>query len=147
VAQRDDAHIYVLDLGLKPHVSVLDPSITDPFRRRMAEPATVYRVDLGPTPPVITRASETGKLVYPTGMVLDGDTLFVSDRGEYSDPNIAGPLMRVWRALADEFGVVIHFSEQRPTTQQQRREIVDDIRAIVAGEKPAHTLATMAFAP
>ncbi len=147
VVRQDDTHILVLDLGLKPHVSVLDPAITDPFHRQIAEPADVYLVDLGPAPPVVTRASETGQLVYPTGMVFDGDRLAISDRGEYSDPDVAGPLMRVWRALSDEFGVVIYFSEQRPTTQQQRRRIVEDINGIVNSEKPAHTLATMAFAP
>jgi hypothetical protein len=147
VARQDDTHIFVRDLGLKPYVSVLDAAITDPYRRRMAEPATVFLVDLGPTPPVVTTASDVGKLVHPTALIIDGGTLYVSDRGEYSDPNIAGPLMRVWRALSDEFGVVIHFSEQRSTTKLQRQQIVDDVGTIVAGEKPAHTLATMAFAP
>jgi phage tail-like protein len=152
VVREDTSHIFVLDLGLKAYAPPLDPALSsDPFRRNVAEPAVIYRVDLGAPAPVVTapvviRASETGQLVHPTGMVLDQGTLYVSDRGDYSDPGLAGELLRVWRATPHEFGVIVHFSEQRPTTQRERRQIVQNIREIVNQEKPAHTDWTMVYA-
>ena len=45
ITRSDDTHFYVLDAGLKPFVPRND--ITHPFTRTVAEPAGVYRVDLG----------------------------------------------------------------------------------------------------
>jgi hypothetical protein len=104
-------------------------------------------INLQPTPPQITRASEQGQLVRPTGMVQDArGTLYIADRGEYSDPQLAGEMLRVWRASPHEFGVVVHFSSQRPTTLQDQRQIYQNVSDIVDQEKPAHTVWTMAYA-
>jgi len=142
VVREDAAHLFVLDVGLKP---ILPPSGT-PFIRIIAEPAAVYRVDLSQAPPTIVRASESRGLVFPTGMVLEKDKLYICDLGEYSDPNFSGALPAVWRARPYEFGVVVHFSSQRPTTQKQRRQIVNDINEVIAKQKPAHVAATFVYA-
>lgn len=138
--------LYVLDVGLKPYRNGLDPALqADPFRRHIAEPAAIYSVDLAAAPPTVRRASETRQLVYPMGMALASGTLYVCDRGEY-DPELAGPLTRVWRAGEHEFGVVVHFSEQRPTSIKERRQIVHNIHQIVQRESPAHTAWTFLYA-
>lgn len=232
---RDDSdRLFVLDVGLKPYLTNLDPALSgEHFRRHIAEPATIYQVDteydlnlmslttaddlptegkllvivakisnyyharifdgkgnkvidkgkdefkpdqlliqqleaaLGSQPidrqtkdellqkissslghtlqPLVTRVTENHQLVYPTGMVWDEGTLYICDRGEYSDPSLSGAIQRVWRAVAHEFGVIVHFSEQRPTTQLERRQIVQNIREIVDQEKPAHTAWTMTY--
>ncbi len=147
VVRQDDMYLYVLDLGLKPYAPALDPSLSgNPFLRNIAEPATVYAVSFEAGTPVVTRATETKQLIFPTGMVLDQGILYICDRGEYSDPDLAGELLRVWRTLPHEFGVIIHFSQQRPTTPQERRQISQNIREIIEQEKPAHTVVTMAYA-
>jgi hypothetical protein len=143
VAAEDETHLLVLDAGLKPYFPGLDSSL-EPFVRHVAEPAALHRVTLGETP-AVTRASEVGALVYPTGLALRGNTALVTDRGEYSDPNVAGETLRVWRALAHEFGVVVHFSETRRPSPPERRRILHDIQTIVDREKPAHTNWTMLF--
>ena len=147
VVREDADRYFVLDLGLKAYFHPLDPALaSDPFRRHIARPATVYRVDVTAPPPVVTRVTEMRQLVYPTGMVREDDTLYVCDRGEYSDPALAGALLRAWRADAHEFGVVVHFTEQNPTTQLERRRIVRNIHEIVQIESPAHTAWTMVYA-
>jgi phage tail-like protein len=141
VVREGADHLYVLDLGLKP----LMPPPGTPYIRKIAEPAAVYRVSLGGAGPAVARATETRQLVYPTGMVADGGTLYVCDRGEYSDPAFAGPLLRAWRAAAHEFGVVVHFSDQRPTTTQERRKIVYSIQKVINQGKPAHAAWTLVY--
>jgi phage tail-like protein len=131
----------VLDVGLKSFY--LPPA--NPYLRQAAEQASVYLVDVAPNPPTVTLATEQQELVFPTGMVASGDALYISDRGDYSDPQLAGPLIRVWRALTNELGVTIHFSLQRPTTQLQRRQIVNDVYKIASQHRPAKSLMTFAF--
>jgi phage tail-like protein len=130
--------VYVADIGLKPLQS---PG--SPYLREVAEPATVYRVTLG-TPATATRAAQTSQLVSPTGMVYDAGTLYLTDRGEYADAAIVG-VHRDWRSLPHEFGIVIHFSLQRPPTLQQRKRIAQDVRDIVAAQAPAHTEWTLVY--
>ena len=152
LVRKDDTHLFVLDLGLKPFIPVaaLDPNpimTGKPFLREMAEPAVVYSVelgktlaDIGNTPLLVARASERNQLVYPTGMVQDQHgILYIADRGENSDPGQSGALPRVWRARPHEFGVAVHFSQQRITTAQDRSQIMQTISQIVTLEKPAHT--------
>jgi phage tail-like protein len=130
VIRRDDTHLYALDLGLKPFLSTSSTQ----FLRIMAEAAVVYSIDLQQQQ--VTRATELGALAHPTGMIQDAlGTLYIADQGEQST--------RVWRATPNEFGVVVHFSSQRPTTQQDRRQIQQNISDIVDQEKPAHTNWTM----
>jgi phage tail-like protein len=124
--------LYVADAGLKRYT----PDPARPFLRAAAEPAAAYRIDLGQTIPTVTRASDTGQIVYPTGMVLRDGSLFICDGGE---PEVTAT-PRMWRGLPHEFGVVVHFSDQRPTSISQRRQLVGNVREIALGQKPAHTL-------
>jgi hypothetical protein len=141
VTRDDDTHVYVLDAGLKP----FGPP-ADPFVVAMAEPAAVYRVDFQATPPVVIRATETGQLVYPTGMAARGGDLYICDPGQ---PEVTG-LIPVWlpvmsRLMPFRFGVVIHFADSRlPADPDQRtkvqQQVVGNIRSIVDEQKPAHTV-------
>jgi len=46
--------------------------------------------------------------------------------------------------LPHEFGVVVHFQESDPESNRFKlRQILQNIREIVAQEKPAHSLATV----
>jgi len=138
VTRSDDTHLYVLDAGLKPFA----PPITDPFVLTVAEPASVYRVDLGSNPPTVTRVTQLGHLVFPTGMAADGGRLLICDPGQ---PEVAG-LTPVWsRLLPFRFGVVVHFADARlPPDPDARttvqRQVIGNIRSIVEQQKPAHTL-------
>jgi hypothetical protein len=138
LARLDDAHFYVVDVGLKP----LRATAANPYVRLIANPATVYRIDLGVAPPSVARAAEFGQLVFPTGVALGGDTLFIADQGDYAlDATFSPALYRVWRARTSEFGVLVHFADTR--TLAQRRRIVEDVREIIDQERPAHTYWTM----
>lgn len=139
-------NLLVLDIGLRPYLPGLDPTLPDRglYIRRIAESATVYLVNLAGEIPVIVQACESRQLVFPTGMLLHQKILYICDQGEYAY-SATSQHMRVWRVLPHEFGVVIHFSLQRPTTQRERRQISQNISDIVEQEKPAHTLATMAY--
>jgi len=138
LARLDDAHFYVVDVGLK----ALRATAANPYVRLIANPATVYRIDLGAAPPSVVRAAEFGQLVFPTGMVLGGDTLYIADQGDYAlDETFSPALYRVWRARVNEFGVLVHFADTR--TLAQRRRILEDVREIIDQERPAHTYWTM----
>jgi phage tail-like protein len=126
--------LLVLDLGLRPEASG-----TEPFSRTIAEPAVVHRVTLTPGGPVVTRATEAGRMVHPTGMVLHEGTLHVCDGGERELSDRDG----AWRTAPHEFGVLVHFSAQRPTTEQQRRTVLRHVRELVTREKPAGSVATL----
>jgi phage tail-like protein len=137
VTRINDTQLFVLDAGLKP----LSPP-TDPFVLAVAEPAGVYRVDLGTNPPSAARVTEPGQLVFPTGMVAQDGRLIICDPGQ---PEVAG-LVPVWSRLRPfRFDVVIHFVESRlPADAAERanvqRQVVGNIRTIVEEQKPAHTL-------
>jgi phage tail-like protein len=150
LVRQDDVHLYVLDLGLKPYepAQYLDPNLADKaFLREMAEPAVIYSVelgktlaDIGKTPLSVRRASEQDQLIYPVGMVQDQQgILYIADQGEYFDPGRLDELPRVWRTTPHEFGVAIHFSQQRLTTAKDRSQIMQTISQIINLEKPAHT--------
>lgn len=144
---RDDSGlVYVLDGGLKAYLPQLDPALAgDPFLRQIAQPAAVYSVDISVAPPVVTRVSDTRTLVSPTDMVIQDGTLIICDRGEYSDPAVGGPLLRVWRGTHHEFGVVIHFSAALAPTAQERSRISHSIQQLIDAESPAHTAWTMVY--
>lgn len=140
LVEHDRTHLLVLDIGLKP-----DVPDADLFRRHIAEPAAVFRVDIGAASPSVTRVSEAGRLVYPQDMILHEETLYIADSGE---PEIAFQDRRVWRASAQEFGVLVHFSKQREPSdklarQQLQRSILRDISEIVNTQKPAATLSSL----
>ena len=137
ITRDDETHVYVLDAGVKPFTPPADP-----FVLAVAEPATVYRVDLGASPPSAARAVENGQFVFPTGMAASGGRLVICDPGQ---PEVAG-LIPVWsRLLPYRFGVVVHFTNSRlPADPGERanvqRQVVGNIRDIVDEQKPAHAL-------
>lgn len=146
VVQDDQGVIYVLDGGLKAFLPQLDPVLAgDPFLRQTAQPAAVYGVDISAAPPAVTRVSDTRTLVSPMDMVIHDGTLVICDRGEYSDPAVGGPLLRVWRGTHHEFGVVIHFSAALAPTVQERSRISHSIQQLIDAESPAHTAWTMVY--
>ena len=121
---------------------VCDPGVRmgfvgDTTNRTMAEDAAVYRVDLSQTPPTITRVTRERSLVTPSKLAIDrqGSPVLV-DRGE----TLRGPPARSWRARANEFGVTLLFSAQRPTTFQDRNLVRRAIFDVVDEQKPAHTV-------
>lgn len=130
--ERD--RLLVLDIGLRP-----DASESEPFLRTIAEPAVVHRVTLGPGAPVVARATEPGRMVYPTGMVRHGGTLFVCDGGEPETSQRNDP----WRTAPHQFGILVHFSKQRPSDERTRRAVLREIRELVARQKPASATATL----
>ena len=108
----------------------------DQSNRSMAEPATIYRVDLLQQPPTIVRITKDRRLVNPTKMMLDrrGD-LIIADRGEA----LHGlSVKRNWRARPSEFGVIVHFSRRRPTTNDDRNRIRRGIGRVLEEQKPGH---------
>jgi hypothetical protein len=142
MALIDDQTVMVVDIGLRPFRTVIPHILT----RRIANSAMVYRVDLSQNPPVITPASEPNNLIFPTDAIFDGRRVYISDQGEYADDTWAD-YPRLWRALEDEFGVVVNFSDTRPTQVDDRTKIIGNVRAIVEREKPAHSLFSMKYKP
>ena len=124
----------MLDVGLKPFAST-----SDPFVRAVAEPAAVHRVDLGAAPQV-TRISETGSMVFPTGMVRDGARLVICDPGLPAPPSV-NP---VWPRLDPfRFDVVVHFvGADLPDDPSQRslllQRVMANIGDVVEQNRPAH---------
>ena len=136
VVEEDPGHLLVLDIGLKP-----DADASEPFLRTIAEPAAVYRVALGLQPPAVTRATEAGRLVYPTDMVRHDGILYICDFGE---PELATQRRRQWRVAPHEFGVIVHFSKERPPrSAEQQKAIIRDITEIVVSQKPAGSFASV----
>ena len=123
--------LLVCDTGVR------ERSYQDGSNRNMAESAAIYRVDLSQTPPTITRIAGQRHLVHPTKIALDraGD-LVVTDRGAAYD--IQGE-EREWRSRANEFGVVVYFSQQRPTSVERRNQIRFAIANVIDEQKPGHT--------
>jgi len=132
----DERRFYVLDVGLKP----VAPSSGDPFVMAVAEPAAVYRVELGQVPSAV-RVTEAGHLVFPTGMTADGERLIICDPGQ---PDVLN-METFSRVRRFRFDVVIHFADSRLPPDPDLRSIarkkaVGDILAIVEQHKPAHTV-------
>jgi hypothetical protein len=140
VVAEDERHLLVLDLGLKPFFRGLDSDLAH-FDRHLAEPAALYRVtrETSRTAAEIAPASEAGDLVTPTGLALRQGVAYITDKGEFSNPDVAGALPRFWRARPHEFGVIVHFSTMRMPSNPDRRRILRDMSEIIDREKPAHT--------
>jgi hypothetical protein len=109
----------------------------DQSNRAMAEPGALYRVDLSQSPPVISQVTRERTLVNPVKMVKDQlGKVIIIDRGE----SLRGAtLRRNWRARSNEFGVIVHFSQQRPTTNDERNRTRRGIASVVDEQKPGHT--------
>lgn len=139
LVRESDTRFVVADVGLKPFRSLPGAYV------KVAEPAALYRVDRSGAVPTVERVSESGRLVYPTGLVQTQGVTYVADRGDYSDPAWGGPVTRVWRLGASELGVVVHFCDQRQASPAERRRIVSDIADIVASERPAQMTWTLVY--
>ena len=127
--ESEDA-LLVCDVGLRWKFE------GDQSNRSMAEPATIFRVDLSQDPPVIVRITNDRRLVSPTKMMLDRrGNLIIADRGEA----LRGfSVKRNWRARPSEFGVIVHFSRRRPTTNDERNRIRRGIGRVLEEQKPSH---------
>ncbi|MCB0168683.1 MAG: hypothetical protein KDI79_30935 [Anaerolineae bacterium] len=122
--------LLVCDTGLKTGFMDGDAS-----NRLMAEQAAVYRVNLT-DPPTITRIISDKKLVHPTKITFDRDkNLLITDRGD----NFSRGIEVEWRARLNEFGVIVHFSNQRFIESQERNQVRGGIASVVEEHKPAHT--------
>jgi phage tail-like protein len=122
--------LLVCDAGVR--WGFADGDITN---RIIAEPAAIYRVDVSQIPSPITRVTYERKLVNPTKMMIDRKgKLIIADHGE----SLRGK--RNWRADENEFGVVVHFSQQlHPTTQEDRKRIRLGIMNVIEEQKPGDT--------
>jgi hypothetical protein len=60
--------------------------------------------------------------------------IIVVDMGE----SLRRLTLRNWRARPNELGVVVHFSQQRSTTIEERNQTRRGIAAVIEEQKPAH---------
>ena len=128
---ESDTTLLICDSGLRWGID----SEGDSLHRVMADPAAIYRCDLGQPPPAVTLVSRDRRLVMPTKLALDpAGQLLIADRGElrHSSPR------RNWRAGNSEFGVVVHFSHQRASSVEQRERLRGELIGEIAAYKPAH---------
>jgi phage tail-like protein len=130
LAWESEHSLLVCDVGLRWQFE------GDQSNRSMAEPATIFGVDLSQDPPVIVRITKDRRLVNPTKMMLDRrGNLIIADRGEALR---SLSVKRNWRARPSEFGVIVHFSRQRPTTNDERNRIRRGIGRVLEEQKPCH---------
>ena len=137
--------LLVCDTGLRLGYDANDPEGSDSAYRYLAEPATIYRVDLSPLsqkkPAKITRVTSDRQMVNPTKMTFDRQgKLIIADKGESKR---SSPPERDWRAKSNEFGVVVHFSRQRLTTFSKRNQIRRAINNVIEEQKPVHSYGWM----
>jgi len=140
--------LLVCDTGLRWGYDGDDPEGSDSTYRYLAEPAAIYRVDLSPLSqvppqaPIITRVTPDRQLVNPSKMMFDRqENLIIADQGE----SLRSLPQRDWRSRTNEFGVVVHFSRQRPTTFAVRNQIRRGIAIVVEEQKPGHSFWWMDF--
>lgn len=130
VVLEDANHILVADIGTKPRGRYA----------RLAEPASIYRVPLPPAPAQADLVSRDMNYVWPSDIEINNQgEIIILDHGESQDQAPA----RSWRTLANEFGVIIYFSEARPVSIGEKRRIIGSISRIVNAEKPAHSYWTL----
>jgi phage tail-like protein len=129
--------LLVCDTGLRNGFEDGD----EPSFRALAEPPALYRVDLAQSPPKISKITTAQPLVSPTKMAIDQNgNVIISDRGEV----LRGTQPRNWRTQPHEFGVIIHFSIQRPgaADPEQARRVRNQMRYTIANmideQKPGH---------
>jgi phage tail-like protein len=130
LAWASEHSLLVCDVGLRWRFE------GDQSNRSMAEPAAIYRIDLLRRPPTIVRITNDRRLVSPTKIALDRrGNLIIADRGEA----LRGlSIKRNWRARPSEFGVIVHFSRKRPTTNDERNRIRRGIGRVLEEQKPGH---------
>jgi hypothetical protein len=141
MVREDAASLLVLDGGLKPFAPT-----GNPFLRKVARHAAVYRVE-GAGPPAVTPVTEFKQIVFPTGIALHDGVLYVADRGEEPDVAIV-PDAVSWRQNPHRFGIVIHFVDNPAIapTVRERRQIAYNVQQIAQRESPAHTAWSMLYA-
>lgn len=127
---EDENHILISDVGVKP-----------PGRfAKLAKPASLYRIPLPPAAPVVEVVSRDSRYVVPSDLAVDphGEIILL-DGGESQDQAPA----RSWRALTNEFGVVVYFPEDPLIDLVEKQRILRNIARIVDIEKPVHTYWTL----
>jgi phage tail-like protein len=141
IAFENPQSLLVCDTGLRYRHDVNDSN-----NRAMAEPPAIYRVDLSQNPPVITRITNQRTLVNPSKMTFDRKgKLIITDRGEALRLGLGANLRREWRTRPNEFGVMVLFSQQRPTTPEERNGFRGGIVSVIEADKPGHTSWWLAF--
>ncbi len=130
VVLEDVHNILVTDIGTKPRGRYA----------RLAEPASIYRIPLTPLPSRADLVSRDMNYVWPSDIEINNHgEIIMLDHGDSQDQAPA----RSWRTLANEFGVIIYFSEARPVSLGDKRKIIGSISRIVNKEKPAHCYWTL----
>jgi hypothetical protein len=80
-------------------------------------------------------------MVFPTGMVADGDRLVICDPGQ---PESAG-ITPIWPRLRPfRFDVVVHFlaaglPDDQSAREQIENQVIATVRSVVEDNRPAHT--------
>ena len=128
----DENLLYILDAGLKPYP--IENEGEKEFERDIAEPAMIFSLNLKSK--VLKPVMEPGSLVFPTGIVSHGNDLYVCDPGSPASYDLS---KYKWHILPHLFGVLVHFSRQPGSNQEEREAVLERIRFIVEQEKPAHT--------
>ena len=78
-------------------------------------------------------------------MELHHGILYICDPGEpeFGEPDPTRQ-RREWRVSPHEFGVIVHFSKERPPrSAEQQKAIIRDITEIVVSQKPAGSFASV----
>ena len=109
--------LYVLDAGLKPFTPSAPNRSCWPWPSRPRSSGSTWPA----APPAVTRVSEPGQMVFPTGMVADGDRLVICDPGQ---PEVAQLLPVLSRLRPFHLDVVVHFVDGLlPADPEQRNAV------------------------
>jgi phage tail-like protein len=136
LAFMNSTTLIVCDTGLRWGTGTEEG--VDRSNRALAEPASLYRVDLSASPPTVVPLLRMPGLVNPCKIACVGtNTLIVADYGE--SYRREGQETEEWRTKPHQFGVVVHFSQQRPTKPTDRNRMRREIEAIVDQHRPGHT--------
>lgn len=132
--------LLVCDTGLRNGFQNAD----DQSVRYMAEPPALYRIDLTQSPPKISKITTQQSMVSPTKMAMDQNRdVIITDRGE-GLLSATSEQQRDWRTQSHEFGVLVHFSIQRPgavdadKARRMRTQMRYTIANIIDEQKPGH---------
>jgi phage tail-like protein len=110
----------------------------DRSNRWLAEPAGLYGVTLAESEGVrIVRVAADRSLVHPSKLAVDGaGNLVMTERGDSFRDHLRD---LDWRGAGHQFGTAIHFSQERPTGESERRTARRAIARVVEEQKPGHT--------
>lgn len=138
IAFQDPETLLICDSGLRQGFKDFESN------RAMSEPAALYRIDLSQSPPTVAKIDTRRRLTSPRKLAIDRTrNLVITDRGE--SLRLGGDVKREWRLRRNEFGVVVHFSVQRPSSVERRNAIRGWITEVMEENKPGHMSWWMEF--